>query len=74
MSHCRELLRERPKAPHRAIFFLSTGVGRWRGDHPPGDECPKLGSEGWPRPKVVASAQKVMFHGEILREFGVVAR
>ena len=51
-SHCRELLRERQKAPHRAFFSLVTGVGLWLGDHPPGDQCPTLGPEGWLRPTV----------------------
>ena len=49
-SQCRELLRERQKAPHRANFSLSTGVGLWLRDHPPADQCPTLGPEGWLRP------------------------
>ena len=66
------------KCHYNQTFSLSSGVGRWLWDHPPGDQCPTLGPEGWLRPgfgqTFVASAQKVMFHGGILREFGVVAR
>ena len=51
-SQCREFLRELQKAPHRAKFSLSTGVGLWLGDHPPGDQCPTLGPEGWLWPTV----------------------
>ena len=35
---CREFLRERQKGPHRAIYFLSTCAGPWRGGRPPGDQ------------------------------------
>ena len=73
-SHCREMLRERQKAPHRANFSLSTGVGRWLGDYPPGDQCPHWFQRARFGQMFVTSAQKVMFHGGILREFGVVAR
>ena len=51
-SHCRELLRERQKVPHRANCSLSTGVGCCLGDHSSGDKCTTLGSEGWLRPNV----------------------
>ena len=33
-------------------FFLSTCIGRWPWDHPPGDQCPTLGPEYWLRPQV----------------------
>ena len=74
-SQCREFLRELQKAPHRAKFSLSTGVGLWLGDHPAGDQCPTLGPEGagFGQP-FITSAQKVMFHGGVLRESGVFAR
>ena len=66
------------KCHYNQTFSLSSGVGRWLWDHPPRDQCPTLGPEGWLRPglgqTVVACAQKVMFHGGFLREFGVVAR
>ena len=45
--HCHKLLLKRQKAPHRAIFFLSTGVGLWLGDHPLGDQRPTRGLHGW---------------------------
>ena len=73
-SQCREFLRELQKAPHRAKFSLSTGVGFWLGDHPPGDQCPTLGPEGRLRPTVYCQCSKVMFHGRVLLEFGVSAR
>ena len=57
-SHCREFLRERQKAPHRANFSLSTGVGLWLGDYPPGDQSPTLGTEGWLRPTVYFQGSK----------------
>ena len=38
--------------------FLSTGVGLWLGDHPPGDQCPTLGPEGWLRPTVYCQCSK----------------
>ena len=57
-SHCREFLHERQKAPHRAIVSLSTGVGCWLGDHPPGDQCPRLGLEDWLRPNVCCQCSK----------------
>ena len=72
--HCREFLRERQKAPHRAIFFLSTGVGRWLGIIRPETHAPHwVQRTGFGQP-FVASAQKVIFHGGILGKFGVVAR
>ena len=37
---------------------LSTGVGLWLGDHPPGDQCPTLGLEGWLRPTVYCQCSK----------------
>ena len=72
--HFRKIPRERQKVPHRAIFPLFTGVGRWPWDHPPGDQCPTLGPEGWLQPNVCCQCSKVIFHGELQREFGVVAR
>ena len=57
-SKCRECLRELQKAPHRAKFSLSTGVGLWLGDHPPGDQCPTLGPEGWLWPTVYCQCSK----------------
>ena len=50
---CRELLCERQKGPHRAIYFLSTCAGPWRGGRPPVDQyravaagnCAGLGNE-----------------------------
>ena len=57
-SQCRDFLRERQKAPHRAKFSLSTGVGLWLGNHPPGDQCPTLSPEGWRRPTVYCQCSK----------------
>ena len=54
-SQCRELLRE---SASRANFSLSTGVGLWLGDHPPEDQCPTLGREGWLRPTVYCQCSK----------------
>ena len=56
------------------MFSISTGVGLWLGDHSPGDQCPTLGPEAIFVQPFVASAQKVMLRGGILREFGVVTR
>ena len=57
-SQCREFLRERQKTPHRAKFSLSTGVGLWLGHHPPGDQYPTLGPEGWLWPTVYCQCSK----------------
>ena len=57
-SHCRELLRKRQKAPHRENCPMSIGVGRWLGAHPPGDQCPTLGPEGWLRTTVCCQCSK----------------
>ena len=62
-SHFRELLRERQKVPHRAIFSLSTGVDRWPWNHPPGDQCPHWIQGAGFSLKLVAGAQTVLFHG-----------
>ena len=51
-ANCHEFLRERQRAPHRAIVSLSNGVGLWLRDHPSGDQCPTLDPEGWLRPKI----------------------
>ena len=56
------------------IFPSPLAWGFWLGDHPPGDQCPTMGPEGWLRPTVYCQCSKVMFHGGVLREFGVVAR
>ena len=56
-SQYREFLRERQKAPHRANFSLSTGVGLWLGHHPPGDQYPTLGPEGWLWPTVYCQSK-----------------
>ena len=57
-SHFRGVLHERQKAPHRTFFPLSTGVGRWLGDHPPEHQCPTLGPESWPPPTVCCQCSK----------------
>ena len=57
-SHFREWLRERQKVPHREKNVLSTGAGRWPWNHPPGDQCPTLGSEGWLQPNVCCQCSK----------------
>ena len=46
------------ETPHRANCSLSTGVGRSLGDHPPGDQGPTLGPEGWLRPNVFCQCSK----------------
>ena len=56
--HVREWLRERQKVPHREKNVLSTGAGRWPWNHPPGDQCPTLGSEGWLQPNVCCQCSK----------------
>ena len=71
--HFRELLRERQNVLHRANFPL-----HWRVLLALGSSArrpmPHTGSRGLASAKVVASAQKMISHGGILREFGVVAR
>ena len=57
-SQCREFLCELQKEPHRAKISLSTGVGLWLDDHPPGDQCPTRGPEGWLRPTVYCQCSK----------------
>ena len=73
-SHCREFLRERQKGlseqnfPFPLVWIFGSGIIR------PQTNAPHwVQRSGFGQP-FVASAQKVMFHGGILREFGVVAR
>ena len=73
-SQCREFLRERQKAPHRAnlpsplAWVFGSGIIR------PETNAPHwVQRAGFGRP-LIASAQKVMFHGGDVREFGVSAR
>ena len=73
-SHFRELLHERQKAPHRANFpsplawVVGSGIVR-----------PETNALHWVQragfgQTFVASTQKVMFHGGVLRGSGVFAR
>ena len=73
-SHCREFLREREKVPHRENFpsplawIFGSGIIRQKTDAPHWVQRAGFGQP------FIASAQKVMFHGGVLRELGVVAR
>ena len=73
-SDCRELLRDRQKAPHRANFPSSLAWVFGSGIIRPETNAPHWAQRAGFGQPFVASAQKLMFHGGILREFGVVAR
>ena len=51
------------KCQHRSGICYGTAL----------DQCPTLGREDWLQPKFVARAEKVIFHGGILREFCIGA-
>ena len=40
------------------IIFLATGMGCWPWDHPPGNQCPTLGPEGWFHPEACCQSYR----------------